>query len=83
MPKKKELLHADSDMEITLPGKLEDNPDTPVTSDDPQTDLMSDRSPPNSENRENESGENGHEAPENSAVSLEPPTESGEKDSPT
>lgn len=83
MPKKKELLHTDSDMEITLPGKLEDNPDTPVTSDDPQTDLKSDRSPPNSENRENESGENGLEAPENSAASPEIPTESGEKDSPT
>ena len=57
MPKKKETLHTDSDMDVTLAGKLEDNPDTPVASSIPQTDLTSDTSPPVAENRENESGE--------------------------
>ena len=44
MPKKKETLHTDSDMDVTLAGKLEDNPDTPVASSIPQTDLASDTS---------------------------------------
>ena len=72
MPKKKETLHTDSDMDVTLAGKLEDNQDTAVASSIPQTDLASDTSPPVAENRENESGES-------DAATLKDPPSNEEK----
>ena len=72
MPKKKETLHTDSDMDVTLAGKLEDNPDTSVVSSISQTDLASDTSPPVAENRENESGES-------DAATLKDPPSNEEK----